>query len=93
MVLAGLRHDGGKAVCAKVLELIHVEAKVHALVLWNRGAAHGGGLELNDAPKSFHEGRGAMITITLPAADAAATPPSQGGAKQTKENEKVSNGV
>ncbi len=54
---------------------------------------HGGALELNDAPKAFHEGRGAMITITLPAADAAATPPGQGGAKPTKEIEKVSNGV
>jgi len=54
---------------------------------------HGGALDLNDAPKSFHQGVGAMITITLPAADAAATPPSQGGAKQTKQIEKVSNGV
>jgi hypothetical protein len=34
-----------------------------------------------------------MISITLPAADAAATPLSQGGAKQTEKNEKVSNGV
>jgi len=54
---------------------------------------HGGALELNDAPKAFHEGRGAMITITLPAADTVATPPGQGGAKPTKEIEKVSNGV
>ena len=28
---------------------------------------HGGTLQLHDAPKSFHEGRGAMIRVTVPA--------------------------
>ncbi|MGO4839248.1 PAS domain-containing sensor histidine kinase, partial [Rhizobiaceae sp. 2RAB30] len=31
---------------------------------------HGGRLELHDAPEDFYEGRGAMITMVLPAADA-----------------------
>ncbi|MBS9720411.1 PAS domain-containing sensor histidine kinase [Tianweitania sp. BSSL-BM11] len=30
---------------------------------------HGGHLELHDAPKDFHEGRGALIRIVLPAVD------------------------
>ncbi len=32
---------------------------------------HDGKLELHDAPKSFHDGRGAMIRVTVPAADSA----------------------
>lgn len=54
---------------------------------------HGGTLELHDAPKSFHQGRGAMITIMLPATDAVATPAKQAGARQEQETEKVGNGV
>ena len=54
---------------------------------------HGGTLELHDAPKSFHNGRGAMITITLPAANVAATSPDQGAVKRREETEKVANGV
>lgn len=30
---------------------------------------HGGKLELHDAPKSFHDGRGAMIRVTVPVAN------------------------
>jgi two-component system nitrogen regulation sensor histidine kinase NtrY len=51
---------------------------------------HGGRLELHDAPADFHGGRGAMISIILPAATAQAStepPPSTG-----KETEKVGNG-
>ncbi len=33
---------------------------------------HGGHLELNDAPSDFHEGRGAVVSIILPAAGSAA---------------------
>ena len=53
---------------------------------------HGGHLELHDAPPEFHGGRGAMITMILPAAkssDAAA----QGGTDKRRESEKVDNGV
>lgn len=49
---------------------------------------HGGRLELHDAPQDFHQGRGAMITMVLPAANA----PETGPASQ-KETEKVGNGV
>ena len=51
---------------------------------------HGGTLELHDAPSDFHEGRGAMITIILPAA----TAPARAGTLPTseQETEKVSNG-
>ena len=51
---------------------------------------HGGRLELHDAAADFHEGRGAMITIILPAATArsrAETQPSS-----DKDIEKVTNG-
>jgi two-component system nitrogen regulation sensor histidine kinase NtrY len=51
---------------------------------------HGGGLELHDAPKDFHEGRGAMITIILPAA--ATLPRGETQPSGEKETEKVSNG-
>ena len=52
---------------------------------------HGGTLELHDAPSDFHEGRGAMITIILPAA----TAPARAGTQPTseQETEKVSNGL
>ncbi|HEY5819372.1 MAG TPA: PAS domain-containing sensor histidine kinase [Mesorhizobium sp.] len=53
---------------------------------------HGGTLELNDAPRTFHDGRGAMITITLPAADPAASAQNLGANRKT-EREKVGNGV
>jgi two-component system nitrogen regulation sensor histidine kinase NtrY len=53
---------------------------------------HGGRLELHDAPANFHGGRGAMISMFLPAASA---PDSQAGAStgNDKEIEKVSHGV
>lgn len=53
---------------------------------------HGGTLELNDAPADFHGGRGAMISIFLPVAEAAS---ASGGEKTAKEREaeKVGNGV
>jgi two-component system, NtrC family, nitrogen regulation sensor histidine kinase NtrY len=54
---------------------------------------HGGRLELHDAPPDFHGGRGAMITMLLPAApeSAALSPDGDGAAK--RETEKVDNGV
>lgn len=51
---------------------------------------HGGRLELHDAPPDFHEGRGAMITFVLPAAEDSAR---AGGATDESETEKVDNGV
>ncbi|MCA0277608.1 MAG: PAS domain-containing sensor histidine kinase [Proteobacteria bacterium] len=55
---------------------------------------HGGRLELHDAPAEFHGGRGAMISMILPAvAEEAATPKGAGDAAQEKETEKVGNGV
>src|SRR5262245_7453960 len=45
---------------------------------------HGGTLELNDAPSDFFEGRGAMVSVTLPAA---------GAEQNSKEPEKVADGV
>lgn len=54
---------------------------------------HGGHLELHDAPQDFHQGRGAMIRIVLPAVNTAATSgpvePISAGAR----TEKVGNGV
>ena len=52
---------------------------------------HGGRLELHDAPAEFHDGRGAMISIILPASTAI----SRGAetAENERETEKVSNGV
>jgi two-component system nitrogen regulation sensor histidine kinase NtrY len=53
---------------------------------------HGGRLELHDAPPDFHDGRGAMITMLLPAAaESAALSPDGNAAK--RETEKVDNGV
>ncbi|MGB3387021.1 MAG: PAS domain-containing sensor histidine kinase [Pseudaminobacter sp.] len=52
---------------------------------------HGGKLELHDAPADFHGGRGAMVTIILPAAkatDADAKP-----VENERVTEKVDNGV
>ncbi|RUM97958.1 PAS domain-containing sensor histidine kinase [Pseudaminobacter arsenicus] len=52
---------------------------------------HGGRLELHDAPADFHEGRGAMVTVILPAAkatDADAKP-----VENERVTEKVDNGV
>jgi two-component system nitrogen regulation sensor histidine kinase NtrY len=48
---------------------------------------HGGRLELHDAPSDFHGGRGAMISMFLPAADGAEA------AHNKNEIEKVSDGV
>lgn len=51
---------------------------------------HGGRLELHDAPKDFHGGRGAMVSMILPLAVA-----GRGGSAVPRENEteKVDNGV
>jgi two-component system nitrogen regulation sensor histidine kinase NtrY len=55
---------------------------------------HGGTLELNDAPVGFHGGKGAMITVLLPAAEAKASDMSPGaGARTERITEKVENGV
>ncbi len=55
---------------------------------------HGGRLELHDAPADFHGGRGAMISMILPAAaEEAAAPKGAGDAVQGRETEKVGNGV
>lgn len=55
---------------------------------------HGGRLELHDAPADFHGGRGAMISMILPAAAEEATAPKGAGdAVQGRETEKVGNGV
>nr|MDQ2706104.1 PAS domain-containing sensor histidine kinase [Pseudomonadota bacterium] len=48
---------------------------------------HGGRLELHDAPADFHGGRGAMVTMFLPAAGAGSS------AGNGREIEKVSDGV
>lgn len=53
---------------------------------------HGGRLELHDAPQDFYEGRGAMITMVLPAA-AAQPGKGEAGSASLKEAEKVDNGV
>lgn len=56
---------------------------------------HGGRLELHDAPADFHDGRGAMISILLPAAAEASTP-RRGDAsidETERKTEKVGNGI
>ena len=53
---------------------------------------HGGKLELHDAPAEFHEGRGAMITMVLPATTGTAER-GDTAAAPSKEVEKVQNGV
>lgn len=58
---------------------------------------HGGTMELNDAPASFHGGKGAMITILLPASEGATSRPKAGlpaSATRTEQRtEKVENGI
>jgi two-component system nitrogen regulation sensor histidine kinase NtrY len=51
---------------------------------------HGGHLELHDAPADFYGGRGAMISMILPASSAT---PIESSAPSSKETEKVDNGV
>ena len=54
---------------------------------------HGGRLELHDAPADFHDGRGAMVSMILPAV---AGPGFPGPAEVTateRKTEKVSDGV
>lgn len=51
---------------------------------------HGGHLELHDAPAEFCGGRGAMISMILPASTAT---PNESSAPSSKETEKVDNGV
>ncbi len=53
---------------------------------------HGGSLELHDAPPEFHSGRGAMITMILPAAKTADDASTRIVDTQ-RETEKVDNGV
>jgi len=53
---------------------------------------HGGRMELHDAPQDFHQGRGAMIRMILPAVKK--TPEKQGGAADQNEQEKATeNGI
>ncbi len=54
---------------------------------------HGGRLELHDAPPDFHDGRGAMISMILPAAGQSAPAPEGAAAATGRETEKVSDGV
>jgi two-component system nitrogen regulation sensor histidine kinase NtrY len=54
---------------------------------------HGGRLELHDAPPDFHDGRGAMITMFLPAVQESAAPAPDAGGAAKRETEKVDNGV
>ena len=59
---------------------------------------HGGRLELNDAPADFHGGRGAMISMVMPAAEVAAPPivaenEPERAPEHERETEKVGNGV
>jgi len=54
---------------------------------------HGGRLELHDAPADFHEGRGAMISIFLPAAPAGPEPEAQDAPEEERAFEKVGDGV
>lgn len=53
---------------------------------------HGGSLELHDAPPDFHDGRGAMITIFLPAGERRTSETAASAPNDTK-TEKVGNGV
>ena len=53
---------------------------------------HGGRLELHDAPGDFHGGRGAMVSIFLPATDGKDLPAPDGAAAAV-ESEKVTDGV
>ncbi|MBA3446772.1 MAG: PAS domain-containing sensor histidine kinase [Pseudaminobacter sp.] len=54
---------------------------------------HGGRLELHDAPADFHEGRGAMISIFLPAAADGPVQLHAATVANEMETEKVDNGV
>ncbi|MEP9374213.1 PAS domain-containing sensor histidine kinase [Mesorhizobium sp. KR1-2] len=55
---------------------------------------HGGRLELHDAPANFHEGRGAMVSILLPATAEAPTPKrDEERAENELKTEKVGNGI
>ena len=55
---------------------------------------HGGILELHDAPADFHDGRGAMISMILPAAsEEDIAPKGVGDPVLGRETEKVGNGV
>jgi two-component system nitrogen regulation sensor histidine kinase NtrY len=53
---------------------------------------HGGRMELHDAPQGFHQGRGAMIRMILPAVEKSAE--KEGGAEDHIELEKATeNGI
>jgi two-component system nitrogen regulation sensor histidine kinase NtrY len=54
---------------------------------------HGGRLELHDAPADFHGGRGAMVSIILPAVDGPGFPGPTDATATQRETEKVSDGV
>ncbi|MDI6026050.1 PAS domain-containing sensor histidine kinase [Corticibacterium sp. UT-5YL-CI-8] len=53
---------------------------------------HGGRLELHDAPADFHDGRGAMVSVILPASEDT-TLASVGQQAKEKTTEKVANGI
>ena len=54
---------------------------------------HGGRLELHDAPADFHGGRGAMITMILPAASGPRRHQAGSSTASERQTEKVSDGV
>ena len=55
---------------------------------------HGGRLELHDAPADFHDGKGAMVSIFLPASAGQTEAKEEGASSQRqRETEKVGNGV
>src|SRR5690606_24894328 len=54
---------------------------------------HGGRLELHDAPADFHSGRGAMITMILPASNGSRADQAGSPVADDSEIEKVSDGV
>jgi two-component system nitrogen regulation sensor histidine kinase NtrY len=54
---------------------------------------HGGRLELHDAPADFRDGRGAMITMILPASDGSLADQAGSSMANDSEIEKVSDGV
>jgi two-component system nitrogen regulation sensor histidine kinase NtrY len=53
---------------------------------------HGGRLELHDAPREFHGGRGAMIRFILPRATGESTEESEGRAAHNEAGQ-VGNGI
>jgi two-component system nitrogen regulation sensor histidine kinase NtrY len=54
---------------------------------------HGGRLELHDAPADFHNGRGAMVSLILPAVAGPGSPAQADLPGNERQTEKVSDGV